>query len=79
MQWDLDALKILAKNSMVPGVALQDAIKEIEKLQKTIEDQKKTLKALRIAGDNLVDMLETEGFDADNSEIITAWHRAQGV
>lgn len=33
MLWELDALKMLAKNSTVPGIALIDAIKEIERLQ----------------------------------------------
>lgn len=34
MKWELDALKILAKNPTVPGIALQDAISEIERLQR---------------------------------------------
>jgi hypothetical protein len=35
MNWELGALKILAKNTAVPGVVLRDAIGEIEKLQKS--------------------------------------------
>ena len=33
MRWDLDALKLIARNETVPGVALRDAIVEIEHLQ----------------------------------------------
>ena len=33
MKWELDALKILSDCGMVPGVALKDAINEIEKLR----------------------------------------------
>jgi len=33
MKWELDALKILARNETVPGVALRDAISEIERLK----------------------------------------------
>lgn len=72
MKWELDALKILARNETVPGVALRDTISEIEKLNKKIDEYKKTLKALRISGDNLVEQGNTE-------EAITAWHKAQGV
>ena len=32
MKWKLEALKALSKNETVPGIALQDAISEIEKL-----------------------------------------------
>ena len=34
MNWELDALKMLAKNPTVPGIALKDAIGEIERLEK---------------------------------------------
>jgi hypothetical protein len=37
MKWELDALKLLAKNPTVPGIALQDAIGEIERLQKSLD------------------------------------------
>ncbi len=33
MKWELDGLKLLARNETVPGVALKDAIAEIEHLQ----------------------------------------------
>ena len=33
MRWDLDALKLIARNETVPGVALRDAIAEIEHLR----------------------------------------------
>lgn len=33
MKWELGALKILARNDTVPGVALRDTIQEIEHLQ----------------------------------------------
>lgn len=36
MKWELEALKILTRNPTVPGIALQDAISEIEKLQKQL-------------------------------------------
>jgi len=36
MNWELDALKMLAKNPTVPGVALKDTIEEIEKLRVTL-------------------------------------------
>ena len=36
MKWELGALKILARNPTVSGIALQDAISEIEKLQKKL-------------------------------------------
>ncbi|MEN6481296.1 MAG: hypothetical protein ABFD29_03870 [Anaerolineaceae bacterium] len=42
MIWNLEALKLLAKNQSVPGVALRDAISEIERLQsylKVIENE----------------------------------------
>jgi len=76
MKWELDALKILARNDSVPGVALKDTISEIEKLKTRIEAYQKTLKALRIAGDELVDAaMYGENID----EAITNWHKAQGV
>ena len=37
MKWELGALKILARNDTVPGIALRDAIEEIERLQKITE------------------------------------------
>ena len=36
MIWELDALKILARNETVPGVALRDAISEIDRLNKKL-------------------------------------------
>lgn len=42
MKWNLQALKLLAKNESVPGVALRDAITEIEHLRsylKVIENE----------------------------------------
>jgi hypothetical protein len=36
MMWELDALKILARNETVPGIALRDAILEIERLERVI-------------------------------------------
>jgi Mg2+ and Co2+ transporter CorA len=36
MNWELDALKILAKNPTVPGIALRDTIGEIERLTKQV-------------------------------------------
>jgi predicted ribosome quality control (RQC) complex YloA/Tae2 family protein len=41
MKWELGALKILARNATVPGVALKDTIEEIEKQQKQYEKQQK--------------------------------------
>lgn len=37
MKWQLGALKRLARNEMVPGIALQDAISGIEKLTGELE------------------------------------------
>jgi hypothetical protein len=34
MKWEIDALKILARNETVPSVALRDAISEIERITK---------------------------------------------
>lgn len=39
MKWELDALKMLAKNPTVPGVALRDAISEIEKLHNKLDQE----------------------------------------
>lgn len=36
MKWKLDALKMLAKNPTVPGIALKDAISEIERLSQQL-------------------------------------------
>ena len=36
MIWELGALKILARNDTVPGIALRDAIKEIDRLQTVV-------------------------------------------
>ena len=36
MKWELGALKILARNETVPGIALRDAIGEIERLQAVV-------------------------------------------
>lgn len=33
MKWELGALKILARNETVPGIALRDTIQEIERLR----------------------------------------------
>jgi hypothetical protein len=41
MNWELDALKILARNSNVPGIALKDAIGEIERLMDELKAQRK--------------------------------------
>jgi hypothetical protein len=40
MIWELDALKLLARNSTVPGVALKDAIGEIERLRAAREAER---------------------------------------
>lgn len=42
MMWELDALKMLANNPTVPGIALRDAITEIERLRAAIVDYWKT-------------------------------------
>lgn len=42
MIWELDALKMLANNPTVPGIALRDAITEIERLRAAIVDYWKT-------------------------------------
>lgn len=60
MNWELNALKLLAKNQTVPGVALRDAITEIERLQsylKVIENEAPNRNAdwcRRIAKEGLV-------------------------
>lgn len=36
MKWELGALKILARNETVPGIALRDAIGEIDRLQTVV-------------------------------------------
>ena len=38
MNWELDALRMLARNSTVPGIALQDAIGEIDRLNKQVAE-----------------------------------------
>ena len=48
MKWELDALKILAKNPTVPGVALQDAVSEIAKLRAENARYTEALKAISI-------------------------------
>lgn len=40
MKWELGALKILARNETVPGIALRDAIEEIERLERLIANEK---------------------------------------
>jgi len=37
MNWTIGALKILARNPTVPGVALRDAVKEIERLRAALK------------------------------------------
>ena len=39
MRWDLDALKLLARNETIPGVALRDAILEIEHLRTKLKSK----------------------------------------
>lgn len=39
MRWELDALKILARNETIPGVALRDAILEIEHLRTKLKSK----------------------------------------
>lgn len=39
MRWELDALKIVARNETVPGVALRDAIIEIEHLRAKLKSK----------------------------------------
>jgi uncharacterized protein (DUF3084 family) len=43
MIWELDALRVLAKNQTVPGIALQDAISEIEKLRVKLKAKEVTI------------------------------------
>jgi len=40
MKWELGALKVLARHETVPGVALRDAIREIERLTDELEKMK---------------------------------------
>lgn len=47
MKWELEALKILARNETVPGVALADACKEIDRLNKNIAYLNDAVKRLR--------------------------------
>jgi hypothetical protein len=47
MKWELGALKILARNETVPGIALRDAIGEIERLQKKADYLTDSVKRLR--------------------------------
>lgn len=47
MKWELEALKILARNETVPGVALRDALGEIERLNKKVNHLTGSIKALR--------------------------------
>lgn len=52
MKWELDALRVLAKNPTVPGVALQDAIGEIDRLNKVIQKQKDLISQMgNVAGE----------------------------
>jgi hypothetical protein len=46
MDWELDALKMLAKNQTVPGIALKDAIKEIEHLQNELKKSERRCRIL---------------------------------
>jgi len=47
MKWELGALKILARNETVPGIALRDAIGEIERLGRVEKRLIESIKALR--------------------------------
>lgn len=48
MKWNLDALKILAKEKTVPGVALQDAITEIDKLTVKLASKEVIIKSMQV-------------------------------
>jgi hypothetical protein len=52
MKWELGALKILAKNPTVPGVALKDAVDEIERLRDENVRLRDALKPFADIGDS---------------------------
>lgn len=65
--WELEALKLLAKNETVPGVALRDVISELERTQAKLElikksnqELKKALAAANADADALADELKLE-------------------
>lgn len=67
MKWELGALKMLSKNSQVPGIALADAVSEIEKLQIKAKSDKIILDSRqaevnRLAIQNLALLDELEKF-----------------
>jgi hypothetical protein len=47
MKWEIGALKILARNPTVPGIALRDAIEEIETLQDRLKRTEDNVSALK--------------------------------
>lgn len=72
MKWELSALKMLAKNQTVPGIALKDAISEIEALRRklvvaeaTIAEAQARIKELEQAQAKL-DLLEDCLQEIDN-------------
>lgn len=65
MKWELDALKMLAKNPTVPGVALRDAIREIERLE--VENTR-----LRAALERASKIIDFDDFPEDRVLIVGA-------
>ncbi len=57
MKWDLEALKILAKSDSVPGIALQDAIIEIERLTVKSKADRITIKNMQRRINDLAEKL----------------------
>lgn len=57
MRWELDALKILARNPSVPGEALRDAISEIERLRTKLKSQEIVIEQQKLRINELVEKL----------------------
>ena len=83
MKWDIEALKTLAKNDMVPGISLRDAIAEIERITKreytncaTIIHLRDELKSANMENERLRDVLENKD---DKIQKIVNWAEAYPI
>jgi hypothetical protein len=77
MKWELDALKMLAKNPTVPGIALADAVHEIERLRVVLAKASKRADLAEEIVERVIGGRNPYDKTTDR-ELIEAWQKAKG-